>query len=50
MDEEIKLLGFKDLENAVLEAAVLTHCRLNKFSQTIYWKRPISFLGTRGVK
>ena len=24
----------------------LTHCRLNRLSYTIYWKSPISILGT----
>ena len=26
----------------------LTHCILNRFSHTIYWKSPISILGTSG--
>ena len=26
----------------------LTHCRRNRLSQTIYWKSPISILGTSG--
>ena len=26
--------------------AVLTHCILNRLSHTIYWKSPISILGT----
>ena len=28
--------------------AHLTHCRLNRHSHTIYWKSPISILGTSG--
>ena len=27
---------------------LLTHCRLNRLSRTIYWKSPISILGTSG--
>ena len=26
----------------------LTHCRLNRLSHTIFWKNPISILGTPG--
>ena len=28
----------------------LTHCRLNRFSHNIYWKSPISILGTSGCE
>ena len=28
----------------------LTHCRLNRLSDTIYWKHPISILGTSGYE
>ena len=28
----------------------LTHCILNRLSHTIYWKRPISILGTSGYE
>ena len=28
----------------------LTHCRLNRLSHTIYWKTPISILGTSGYE
>ena len=28
----------------------LTHCRLNRLSHTIYWKSPISILGTYGYE
>ena len=29
---------------------VLTHCILNRLSHTIYWKSPISILGTSGYE
>ena len=29
---------------------VLTHCILNRISHTIYWKSPISILGTSGYE
>ena len=28
----------------------LTHCILNRFSHTIYWKSPVSILGTSGYE
>ena len=28
----------------------LTYCRLNRLSHTIYWKSPISILGTAGYE
>ena len=33
-----------------LPADVLTHCILNRISHTIYWKSPISILGTSGYE
>ena len=29
---------------------ILTHCRLNRFPHTIYWKSPISILGASGYE
>ena len=29
---------------------MLTHCILNRLSHTIYWKSPISILGTSGYE
>ena len=29
---------------------LITHCRLNRLSHTIYWKSPISILGTSGYE
>ena len=41
----ITLLG-KSRELITLLFVVLTHCRLNRISHTIYWKSPISIFGT----
>ena len=29
---------------------ILTHCIRNRFSHTMYWKNPISILGTPGYE
>ena len=31
-------------------SGALTHCILNRLSHTIYWKSPISILGTSGYE
>ena len=36
--------------NGMLHAITLTHCRRNRLSHTIYWKSPISILGTSGYE
>ena len=40
------------MEKIALDKKVyqLTHCILNRLSHIIYWKSPISFLGTSGYE
>ena len=33
-----------------LNRSILTHCRLNRLSHTIYWKSSVSILGTAGYE
>ena len=44
-EHHIKWLGSKSMI-----VALLTHCILNRLSHTIYWKDPISILGTFGYE
>ena len=39
-----------DLSRSCISDTFLTHCVWNRLSHTIYWKSPISILGTPGYE
>ena len=44
------IMNLLSAEFAHMQHTILTHCILIRISNTIYWKSPISILGTSGYE